>query len=671
MARIPVDPGRSSLPSVPSVRIPVADGIARGIEEIGTAISNVALESMRRDAKAEAHKILAGVRDDWSRRQLEMEQEAPLGAEGHVAAVEQAFDQDTAGRLETAPALARDWLTERINIERSRIVDRANVFEVTQRIEKRKQDTLDAIELSANAVRTDPAQFDGALLEAREVVDNAELSAETRAALRENADLRIAAARIQSLNETDPLEAKRILESDELDALLTPEAKHVLVNDNQVELRRREAARRALVAQAKGEIREVVDLLKSGFDPGPERLQRLTDAARGDEDLQDDLADAIELYEFQRGARNLTPTDLQSWINQERTRLNAKSGVEGIEAAKLQLAESLLSKMRTEFIRDPLSWAARVGTHQVAPLTLTGDGAEETMQQRKKDALAIAAYYGRPPRYLTDEEATQLAGIAEGKDLDAKLALVYSVSNGFGPNAAPQVFEEIHGKGAPTLAHAGGLALVGDQKAARDGLAGEQLLADKAVELPPASLQRETFQDMAGTAFALNPGARGRVEAFARDIYAFRAASRGLGNDKWDEDLWERSVQLAAGAVYQDGQRFGGIVEYNGRQVVAPREIAADQFGDVINALRDEDLAGAAHGDGTPIRAEELHDGFFGDPEYWLVSIKHGKYRIAVTDPALGRPDYAGIDGGTEPYVLDLLELLPRIRARTEPEAEE
>lgn len=665
MARVPTDPGRNTLPSVPSVRIPVADGIAQGLGAIGGALTEIGVDALRRSAAAEAQKALAEVRDDWSQRQLELEEAAPLGAEGHANTVEKTFDEDAAARIEAAHPLARDWLSVRVADERSRILDRANRFETGQRLEKRKQDTLDAIELNANAVRSDPARFDDALTSAREAIENSGLTEASRAALSENAEMRVTAALVQSLNETDPLQAKALLEGGELDAFLTPEAKHALTNDNQVELRRRDAAAKALVVQAKAEIREVVDLLEAGFDPGRDRLQRLAGVARADEGLADDLGDAVELYEFQRVARELTPSDLQGWINKERGRLNAKSGVKQVEAARITMAENLLSTMNTGIRTDPLSWAARAGTHQVAPLTLVGEEADASIGQRKQDAFAVAAYYGIQPRYLTDEEAQQLSEVAEGKDLDTKLALVVAVSNGFGPATAPQVFREIAAKGAPTLAHAGGLALTGDAAAARDGLAGLQLLADKSGAPPPAGTPAYDFEALAGTAFALQPSTGGRVREFARGIYAARAARRGLAADVLDKDLWERSVQEAAGAVYlENGARMGGIVDFNGRRVVVPRDIAADQFTDVVNMLSDEDLAGAAHGDGTPLTAADLHDGFFSNPDVWLVSAGHGRYRVAVTDPALGDPEWIGVEGGTVPYVLDLRILLPALRAR-------
>lgn len=646
----------ATVPQPATVRIPAATGIGEGLGRAGAAVQRIGEEAALRDAALDAERELAQSSEDWTRELLAMQEAAPLGADGFEQQVLDAFDEDAAARIERVPEVSRRWLEGQLNRERQQIQNKALVFEATSRLEKRKRDLSDTINLNANAVRTDGTKYEDALAAVRRAIDNAEIRSDLKADVLREAENGIAAAFIRGLNEKDPKTARQLLENGSLDEILTAETKNILVNDNEVELRRLDAERSAAITAARFEIRDTIDLLKKGFNPGAERLIQMESVARADPALADDLAQAQQLFNFQRVARTWTPADLQNWINREAAALSGKKGVKPIEAARLEMGESLLASMAETLRADPLTWAARVGVREIAPLNLTDADAAMSIARRKADAQEVAGYYGVKPRYFTDDEAAQLSSLVDGLNVDGKMQLALVLSEGFG-DASRDVFAEFAGGGASTFAHAGGLVAVGALPAARDTFAGMAARTD-GMKGPPAAERQMRENEIAG-AFAHDPGTALAHADAAEAIYIARAARRGLGEgaEAYDDDLWNRAQQEAAGAVFAEGRQFGGITDYNDWPVVVPRNIEIDDFGDTIGKIRDQDLTGAQHTGGQAVTAAEIEAG-------WLVTVGHGLYRIALTDPLLGDPVYVPDEGGTEPYILDLLSLLPELQQR-------
>ncbi len=659
MAEIPPTSPAGAPPSVPSPRTPAATGIGEGLAALGAVVSNVGQAAIERNATLAAQRALAEFRSETADALLESKQAAPIGAEGFAAGVLQRFDEGSSARLDSVPVIARVWLEGQMLADRGLLEGQADEFESLSRLEKNRADMQEIVTSSANAVRTDASKLEDSRFLAFDAIDSSGLSARARAIARREANQQITVAYVQGLNETDPDLASEILAGGTIDKVISPQAKNILVNNTQVELRRREATSRAAVAEARSEIRDVIKLLEDGFDPGSETLTRLGGLAAVDKGLSKDLGIALEIYEFQRTARAGTPADLQNWINGERTRLNKLKGVKPGQAARLASAEALLAKMNTGLAKDPLSWAARAGVVQIEPLALVGDGADASIAERRRDATAVAGYYGISPRYLTDEEAAQLTAQLDGMDADGQLSIAAKLA-GFG-DAAPDVFEDIANKGADLFAHSAGLLLIGAAAPARDILVGAKAM-EKGLAPPPLA-DREAGANAARGAFALSPSTAGIFTRAQTAIYVARAQRRGIGGEgaDFDEDLWLRSAQEAAGAVFgNDGRQFGGITDdWNGWPVVVPPDIPIDDFEDVVGKITDEDLEilGATFQDGTAFTAEDLDDA-------WLVSAGHGIYRVAISDPRQGDVVWLGVAGGTRAFRFDLIALLPDLLSR-------
>ena len=135
--------------------------------------------------------------------------------------------------------------------------------------------------------------------------------------------------------------------------------------------------------------------------------------------------------------------------------------------------------------------------------------------------------------------------------------------------------------------------------------------------------------------------------------------------------VFQRALQEASGAIFDKGVQYGGIVDVTRStgflssqtaRTIIPPTIRADRFGELIEAIRDQDLApqdmdksrpGARpYFSAPPVRA--------GGQPYSAADIKAarpvavaGGYRFAAGDPASDDPQWIrGADG--RPFVLAL-----------------
>ena len=437
-----------------------------------------------------------------------------------------------------------------------------------------------------------------------------------------------------------------------------------------VQINRDSSGRSAAVRSAAKQVNEVGDLVRDGYTVQPELIAAVRDqvAATGDEALAGELARVEGLIRFTDQVRQLDPVTLQTAVNGMRAAV--KDGATPEIAERIDLAEDLLDTMRTELGRDPLSYAQRVGVAEVRPIRfgdpdqLLGD-----LQARRGAALEVAQHYGTGLQIFTDEEAGVLAEQLSTAGVDDRFRILGALRAGLGEDTA-RALEQLAPK-QPALAHVGGLIALGPAVAGqtvRDALVGLQLIRDGEGRVGrDIGAKAATVDLLHGS---LPPGA-GRTRAAlvetARGIYTARAVRAGVPSDETDDELWEQSLQAAAGRVVgANGEDMGGIVEFrSGNRVIVPPIVTPDRFREVFDLATVEDLAAASvngeaprHGDGTAATAEDVRDSY-------LVTAGSGQYRVSFrADPAEGeRPLMAG----AEPYVIDLVTLLKRVgRQQTE-----
>ena len=283
------------------------------------------------------------------------------------------------------------------------------------------------------------------------------------------------------------------------------------------------------------------------------------------------------------------------------------------------------------------------------------------MPSRIAAARAAAAAQGGDVRFLTADDKTQLKAVAE-RGGDRALAAVKGLVQGAGADA-PSILREIGGD-APELAKAGDLLVNGGPGAdqtAREITQALDLRQVKDARLPePPKNAAELMRDEFGAAYLNSPAAQAQTMAAARAIFQRRAYGKiADANSSEARELYREALRAAAGAGKSGGAEYGGVVNYKPGylwkyKVAIPPNVRSDRFGEVMGAIRDEDLGGATDPAGKPIRARDLRGAI-------PVRVRGG-YAFSLDDPAEASPRFLGRPGA--PLVLDLEGLAPELRKR-------
>jgi len=337
----------------------------------------------------------------------------------------------------------------------------------------------------------------------------------------------------------------------------------------------------------------------------------------------------------------------------------------------IEFARGQVEKHRKELATDPLGVAERFG---VLPMTeslpigegVTVDQAESAFGSRMADADAAAAHFGVQPRYFRPQEKAEIKALV-ATDPDAALAIAAGVVSSAGPKAS-KILAEL-GTDAPGLEQAGTIMVLGgDANAARDLIAGYGKTPDgKAYPEMPVTKQRPVAAELVGSALVFDPAAGRTFQAGAGAIARKRLYDAGIDPKSADaKPIFERALNEAAGATFAGDVQFGGFAGYDPgfrwkeRQVVVPGNIRADLFVDVVGALTDADLGGAAGKNGKAWRASDFQNA--------MPVRVDGGHVFALGDPATGSPMFIS-DASGRPIVLDFEgDLGKRLAARI-PEA--
>ena len=387
-------------------------------------------------------------------------------------------------------------------------------------------------------------------------------------------------------------------------------------------------ANRALAKKVAG----INSLVEKGFSIRPEdwHSAQAEVAASGDSVLAETLENARALSLWQNELVQLTPVELQAVVNEQRNDINSEAGVRSFEQVRrLEVSERLLTEMKRELDRDPVSWASRVGIIKSEPLTLEGPTALDSMERRHSQGLEIAAQYGIEAKFLTDEEVSGLSGALPEMTVDNKILLANTISGGFGDDAG-SVLERIADDNG-SFAHVGGLIHNGSQgnvDVARRILQGNLArVGQKTNILPPKSDLDAVFSEVAGNSLATTVTRETIIDA-AKDLYTQSGLFIGLTSDDFSEDLYAKSLNEAAGAVFVNGAQYGGFADYQGNEIILPRNMTIDEFDDRLSGISDKEIQDGIfidiprHVDGSIATAEEINDGI-------LIPVGEGVYAVA------------------------------------------
>jgi hypothetical protein len=679
MPRIPIYEQQSVIGAGPG--LPRASADAFGVayaDALGDVAGNVRdLEIRRQRRRDETASVEAGAKvaefnARWGQVLTDREAAAEADAVDYTPKVLADFDREKdellAG-INNEPA--RLWATDRLNVRRGYVVERSLAFEASQRVSKELTDFGRALDLNRNALQDDPDQFAAIYEDTLGVVASLNLPPDKKAELARAARDGLVRSTVVGEISRDPEAALERLKSGAWNEYIDPDTKIRLTNQAEAEIAQRQAVARQEASAMRVELGNQLEDFKANLDAGvpvnPAEIERAATTARAIG--RTELARGIERI----GRRNdltarlnvATPAELQSTINEMSARITAAG--ENVPAQLMEdrtTAEALLKAMNAGLAADPLSWAAKAGTAQVAPLDF--DDAD-SMATRRRVGDGVAGYYGRSPKYLTNEEAAQLADRLATATPDEKAGLAQNIVAGFGTRASARVFAQL-GQADPVFAHAGALSLLGPQQArtARQIFAGQELIkAGEKVLAKDATLNPR--------ALAMQPVMRARVYAAAQAIYTAEAVRRGIGADDLDTNLWTASLnQAVGGSVGADGQLRGGFhapgatafVRRERQPIVLPPEMTAAEFDDLVFNATAADAKRASVGgeapsylNGDPVAIDKGIRGFLWDA---------GDGRYMVSDDRDGLEMWRGSGPGGF-YVLDVRKLQAKAAIGDEP----
>lgn len=394
------------------------------------------------------------------------------------------------------------------------------------------------------------------------------------------------------------------------------------------------------------------DAAEQGFSPRVSfaDLEARALAIGGEEgaDLARRAGEAASIADLGEALRVLPLAEVETRLAGERDRL--REGASGFEARRVEAAERVLSNMRSALNADPVAYARRAGVGDVPALDFSSPEAlGESLAGRAPRAQAVADHYGVARKIFTQAERTALSEAIDRGDLDRASAarLVVDALGRDAPSALAELAPD-----EPLLASVGGLMTAGAETAARDLAAGYQLReADGfSSRLPTRAVVQETDAALLGDLAERLPNTVLQLSDAASAIYEARALRQGLVRDgeawpRQGEALYERALHEAAGAIYQNGTRYGGLVEHRGGTVIAPNWLAEDRLGDALEAISTGELGPRAmmtDARGRPLSMDVL-------ARARLQSIGDQRYLVIP-----GRDGGAVLDETGAPFVLDL-----------------
>ena len=395
----------------------------------------------------------------------------------------------------------------------------------------------------------------------------------------------------------------------------------------------------------------------------PAEVEKLL-GAQGLADWQNGRADAQQAYEATNGMEIQNAGEIRQRLDM----LAPEPGTPGyeVQSAVFEAAQKRAAEILDERQADPLGQAARAGAIDLQPLDFSdAEHLDQSLQQRRTDAGAVADMYGQPARYFRPEEGAALAdALMSNPDLLPLFAV--SVSETFG-NAAPEVLSELSQSG-PAMAHAAGLvADTGDMSVVTDisrVLGARQDGAD--ITLPSANKFGTAAASILGGALNTAPATQQAVEQVAQLLFERQAQLFGFDVGEINAAgspanvAFTKSLNRALGATMRNGEQFGGLASVNGSQTILPSNLSAARANDLIGGLAAEDLTGQMRM-GMPGSDMQIDPNRLRQAK--LVAVGDGQYLMALGDPNGPDPQYVPGAGRNGFFVLDL-RILDRQRMR-------
>lgn len=521
-------------------------------------------------------------------------------APGFAESQEEIYDAAAASALDAAPDSIRPELEARFaGTLRARHILSAAEVERAAAGRYVYQGFLGHVDATANAVTGEPGYFPDALATIEDAVAALPEALQPRA--RAEAIDQVSRSYAEARLNSDPRGFMAEMDSGELDPVFSAEVRRSYASQAQNEIERQDRAARIEASQAAASEARVLGRMlddaeaasEQGFSPQVSfaAIGARAAAIGGSEgaDLARRADEAAQLAVMTEDLRLRPPAEIAALLDEERGRL--RDGASGFEARRVETAEQVLTNMRRALNSDPVSYARRTGLGNIPDLDLSSpEGLGASLAVRAARAQTVADHYGVERKIFTRDERTALSEAIARGDLD-RLTAAQTIVSSLGPDA-PAALAEI-APDEPLLARVGGLMSVEAETAARDLAAGYEMRKDNAFSsrLPSAGLVQSAGSGLVGDLPSRLPESMMSLFDEAAAIYEARAFRQGLvraGDTSWPiggQAVYEQALHEAAGAIYQNGTRYGGLVEHRGETVIAPNWLAEDRLDDALRAI--------------------------------------------------------------------------------------
>ena len=284
----------------------------------------------------------------------------------------------------------------------------------------------------------------------------------------------------------------------------------------------------------------------------------------------------------------------------------------------------LETNMRSELKRDPLTFAERSGNTSITKIDFTSENSAIQIGKRINEANAVSAQYGSQVKFLKDNEANSLKSFFDNSQttIDAKLAVLNKINEGFGRHSQ-DVLKELSQKGAPELAHLGGLMKLGLFENAKLAMQGLDLKNNnrQAPEITNINTTTE-YSRTVGNALQFMPAA---VQGAAKSVtdLIYNKLALDAGEQFFRPNLYERAAKLALGLQGENG----GVDDVDGHPTLIPKQLDADKLEDMMENITVDNLSAQ----GITIDPKLLED--INDKKFNLYAVGDGVYALARGTP--------------------------------------
>lgn len=567
-------------------------------------------------SEGKVERVALGVESDANRAAQDEQEAAGLREAG--AAASPAEKAAAVARYISGIRSAADAGT----ISRQEAVIRAQRFSTSI-------DRADAMAL----IRANPEEADKALANPKMFPSFDPVTRETFRAHAATAADQVRMDRITIAAQRDPEQARASLADSELSPHNIYRAQAIIDNaERQRDLDLDRAAKSAAAAARNKD--DVLDLVKSGFDVGGQRIEEvraanLAAAARGDDaaakyvrelDLQ------MSLQPFVRAAWSTPPAMLDHSIKAMEADMTAAGG----DATPMQkVALEAFRKVRDEVHQRRDTEAIVLGGENGARFYRLGpidpkaspddDNFRSELARRGGHALLAHTTFGGSAVAFTADETKALRDRYGEAGPDEKFDLLKSFSDTLRGRAYEDTVTAIAGKGAANQ-FVGRLAR-DRPELAREILQGEALLHAEGVKDKPATLHDALASKVGGQ---LYPDVREQSSAIeaAKALYVARRGRAGALYEAPDASVMEKAIDDV----------MGPIVKRNGVKVPRAPGIAPSAFDAALNRLDDDGLklmGGARDRTGMPVDPRTIRNYGVLKP----LTVGGASYVVGLPDP--------------------------------------